>query len=112
MNWFKRLMVLARLLWRPRQPRLAAVQTITERELQARFLAAPGSPLWEATLTLIEQRIVTEVDQAVDPALDERAVRWKLGGLDALINLRDELREREREAREFKEEKATTDEHG
>lgn len=89
---------------------MAAVQTITERELNARFLSAPGSPLWEATLALIEARIVTEMDRAVDPALDERTVRWQLGGLDALINLRDELREREREAREEKEhEKETTD---
>lgn len=84
----------------PARAKLEPVQTISERELNARFAAAPGSPLWEATLAVIEQRILAGLDDAVDERLDDRGARWRLGGVEALIALRDELRERERAARE------------
>ena len=85
------------------RPKLAPVTTITERELAGRFHAAPGSPLYEAVLVVIEQRIVASLDAAVDPALTDRDHRWQLGGADALIALRDDLREREHAARVLKE---------
>jgi hypothetical protein len=100
----KRWVLLARLLW-PRRQRIAAVTAISDVELQARFRAAPGSPLWEATLAVIEQKIIAGMDDAVDERLDDRTARWRLGRIDGLIELREELRERERLAKEEREEK-------
>jgi hypothetical protein len=107
MNWLKRIVEWVRAKAAP-VPKLAPVRTITERELEARFLAAPGSPLWEATLTVVDHHILAALDEAMDQKAADRDHRWCLAKADALAALRDDLRERERNARVAKEEAEET----
>lgn len=99
MNWLKRMMGRA-------GRRRGAAKEITEARLQEMFLAAPDTPLWEATLTVIAQQANAVAERAVDPRMSDREVRYHLGGAGALMELKDLLLEYEDNARRIKDEQA------
>lgn len=83
--------------------KVAPVRAITARELEERFTAAPGNPLFEAVLLVVEEKILDEMGQSMGREVADRDARYHLGGAEALERLRDDLKGREQAAREEKE---------
>lgn len=84
------------------------IKPVTERELAARFAAAPDNPLFEAVLTVLTERINAKATDAANEQLTDRAIVWRVAGTDALMEFYEELREREQQARRAKAETTTT----
>lgn len=89
-NFFKRLF---------RRPRLQPVRVISERELAARFLNAPNSPLWEATLAALDLQVQEAVEETLEETLTNEQLRARVGGVSELLKFKANLLERERAAR-------------
>lgn len=83
--------------------KVAPVRAITARELEERFAAAPGNPLFEAVLLVVEEHILDQMGAAMGQDIPDRDHRWHLGGAAALEKLRDDLKARAEAARVEKE---------
>lgn len=83
---------------------LRPVQEITEERLQEMFGAAPDAPLWRATLAVIDDKIPELANRAIDPKLSDAETKFHLGGAAALIELKDDLLDREARARQMAQE--------
>ena len=92
-----------------RANRIEAAKVVTEAELAGRFAAAPDNPLFEAVLTVLAEKINATAAGAADETLTDRAILWRMAGADALLEFREDLLERERQARQQREE--TTNGH-
>jgi len=89
----------------PRPVRAANTKAVTEAELAGRFASAPDNPLWEATLTLLAEKINTTATEAADERLTDRQVLWRIAGASALMEFLEDLQERERQARQMQQER-------
>lgn len=94
---------------RPR-PRVQAYAAIGEEELNARLLQAPGSPVYQALLVVVDEEMVRLTEASLEEGLEERVVRHRLGGVDALAGLKTALENRIEQAREAEKGKETADE--
>lgn len=92
MNIFKR-------IFRRRSRRLRPVGGLTEEKLSEIFLAAPENPLFQSVVAIIDLHVQETMDVTIDDKLDDKKQRWHLGGADALLKLRQDLLDRESEAR-------------
>ena len=81
---------------------MKAVVELTEIELGERLLAAPGSPLYAAIVAVIDLDIIQLVSDALDPKLPEAELRFLLGGVGALNQLKEGMEGRIQEALERK----------
>lgn len=91
MNIFKRIF--------RRREQLKPVRVISERELAARFLNAPNSPLWEATLAALDLQVQEAVEETLEETLSNEQLRARVGGVSELLRFKANLLERERAAR-------------
>lgn len=82
-------------------------RAITEAELAGRFASAPDNALWEATLTLLTERINATATDAANSQLPDREILWRVAGADALMRFLEELQEREQQARQMQQERET-----
>lgn len=82
-----------------RREKLKPVRVISERELAARFLNAPNSPLWEATLAALDLQVQEAVDETLEETLSNEQLRARVGGVSELLRFKANLLERERAAR-------------
>jgi hypothetical protein len=87
---------LLKLLTPKRRTHIAAL--MPEGERQAAYLTAPGNALFAAILADLDDLAITKSDAAVDENLPEGALRFRLGGSDALLEFKERLQERQREA--------------
>jgi hypothetical protein len=84
---------------------LRAVRTVSEAELGEMFLHAPDSPLWRATLAVLDQEVQEGLERCLDERLTIEQMRSRLGGVGALLELKQVFEEREVEARRRQDEK-------
>lgn len=91
--------------FRRRRParRVTTVATITAAELEARFQAAPENPLWLATLAVLDAQANETVNEAIEPGLSDAALRERIGGVRALLELRAVFEDYEARARQTEE---------
>lgn len=87
------------------RPKLKVVAGISEEELTARFLSAPGSPLYLAVLAVIDEQTLNAVNDCLEETTPDTVLRHRTGGAAALTALKAELEERCQRAREMAEEK-------
>lgn len=90
--------------WFGRRRALTKVKTISEAELQELFLQAPDSPLWRATLSVLDQEVQEGLERCLDERLTNEQMRYRLGSVAGLLELRAEYEEREANARRRQEE--------
>lgn len=76
------------------------VSVLTEREMAEGFALAPESKLWGAVLAQLDEKIVEVSDRPLDEKMGNGQMRYHLGGQAALLEFKETLLEREREARE------------
>lgn len=85
--------------FRRNKPQLKAVTAVTEDKLSEIFRAAPDNPLFQATLAVVDRSVEDTMERAIDVKLSSKQMRWYLGGAEALLALKQDLLDREREAR-------------
>lgn len=93
--------LIKRLFKKPAKPQIVAVKTISEERLQEIFNAAPDNPLFNATLLMVDEEIIDVTNRAIDPKQPDAETKFHLGGVAALIELKEDLLERERQARQY-----------
>lgn len=86
-----------------RQTHIAAL--MPEDERQAAYLQAPGHALFAAILADLDDLTLSKSDDAVDEDLPEAKMRFRLGGQDALLEFKERLQVRAKEAMQMAEEK-------
>ncbi len=91
-----------------RKAALRPVQTITEERLAEMFLHVPGTPGWQATLAVLDAETQEACDRAVDERLTNEQMRFRIGGVSALLELKATLLEREEQARKVQADLGTT----
>lgn len=83
------------------QPRLKPMRLRVgaEAEIEGALEAGLDHPVWHAVLALLDEKIIEVSDRPLDEAMNDQAVRFHLGGQAALLEFKEDLVEREREAR-------------
>lgn len=84
-----------------KRPQIVAVKTISEERLQEVFNAAPDNPLFNATLLVIDEKIIEVNNRALELKQPDAETKFHLGGVAALLELKEDLQERERAARQY-----------
>jgi hypothetical protein len=92
-----------------RPQKLKLVEVISERELASRFLNAPNSPLWEATLAALDLQVQEELDTTLEESLTNEQLRYRVGGVAGLLRFKANLQDRERQARQTESEQEETE---
>lgn len=97
MKWIKRL--LGRMGRKETLAPPPAVATITEARLAEIFLNAPNNPLWDGTLAALDLQVQEELDQTIEESLTNEQLRFRIGGVAALLKFKQALRDYEADAR-------------
>lgn len=92
---------------RRRRPHLEAVQLISEGRLAEMFKAAPDSPLWKATLAVVDLEVQEGLEECLDEKLSTEVLRHRIGMVAGMLAVKAALLEREHEARKVETEKKT-----
>lgn len=93
--------------WRGRRFVVRGAQTISARELQGMFQEAPHSKLWQGVLVVLEEQVAARNDRALNARVSDAETKYVLGGVDALLELREELLAREEAAKREEEREGT-----
>lgn len=96
--------------WRPRADAAAKPKVISEQELKARFLDAPGSRLFEAVLAVCDDEAQEQLEECLDEALSNEQLRYRVGAVAGIQQVKERLMEYEREARKTEEEEKEDEE--
>jgi hypothetical protein len=90
MRLLKRLgQALGTLFGRPAEK--AALRIYNEEQLRQMLENAPGHPIWEGVKGLLDEKILEVSDRPLEAVMDDKAVRYHLGGQAALLEFKDEL---------------------
>lgn len=74
-------------------------KVISEQELKARFLEAPGSRLFEAVLAVCDDEAQEQLEECLDEALSNEQLRYRVGAVAGIQQVKERLMEYEREAK-------------
>jgi len=81
-----------------REKSLGAVVAISEGELAEMFLHVPDSPGWKATLAVLDLEVQEGLDRCLEERLTNEQLRYRLGCVAGLLEFKEVLLGREREA--------------
>lgn len=87
-------------------------KVISEQELKARFLDAPGSRLFEAVLAVCDDEAQEQLEECLDEALSNEQLRYRVGAVAGIQQVKERLMEYEREARKVESETEKEEEEG
>lgn len=88
----------------------ARPKVISEQELKERFLDAPGSRLFEAVLAVCDDEAQEQLEECLDEALSNEQLRYRVGAVAGIQQVKERLMEYEREARKVESEEGEEDE--
>lgn len=85
--------------WWARPVVMERVMEMSEEDLAQAFASAASTPLWKAVMQVIDQKIVQASNDALDGHAPEAQLRTASGSGMALLDLKQELIERQQLAR-------------